>query len=35
MDIKDSLVISVIKAKAAKAAELHNQFLKELGLPPI
>ena len=24
-----------IEAKAAKAAELHNQFLKELGLPPI
>ena len=31
--VNDELI--KIEAKAAKAAELHNKFLKELGLPPI
>lgn len=31
--VNESLI--AIEEKAAKAAEIHNQFLKELGLPPI
>jgi type I restriction enzyme M protein len=31
--VNDELI--KIEEKAAKAAEIHNQFLKELGLPPI